>query len=95
MPSQIGLQNPSSVLDILNAKKGNSIFIISNDNFNNVTETPTGYGLLKIIISTNPVRPSVEFISEAGNGTTTKYIGILQRQGNNFINVTWKTVTME
>ena len=96
---ELGLTPPTTVLDILNSiitnNLANSYVIISNDNFNNISDTPTGYGCLEIVVPNDVLKQVVRYRHEEGSSSSINYETQITLSENRVTYINWLKVATQ
>lgn len=66
-------------------------FACTNDNFNNFSDTPDGYGTLIIDVGSNALRPLISFTKQVGDSNSYKYwqANIVRGANNQVTEIQW------
>lgn len=66
-------------------------FACTNDNFNNFSDTPDGYGTLIIEVGSNALRPLISFTKQIGDSNSYKYwqANIVRGENNQVTEIQW------
>lgn len=66
-------------------------FACTNDNFNNFSDTPDGYGTLIIEVGSNALRPFISFTKQIGDSNSYKYwqANIVRGENNQVSEIQW------
>lgn len=66
-------------------------FAYTNDNFNNFSDTPDGYGTLIIEVGSNALRPLISFTKQIGDSNSYKYwqANIVRGENNQVTEIQW------
>lgn len=69
-------------------------FACTNDNFNNFSDTPDGYGTLIIEVGSNALRPLISFTKQIGDSNSYKYwqANIVRGENNQVSEIQWYQV---
>ena len=72
-------------------------FACTNDNFNNFSDTPDGYGTLIIEVGSNALRPFISFTKQIGDSNSYKYwqANIVRGANNQVTEIQWYELALK